>query len=69
MEKVTEFLHVHSGFYMAIFISKFFQTAQSTEPKLFVGTAMLNFLISRVFQFLQCTVPVKVLYATFEFII
>jgi len=47
---------------MAIFISKFFQTAQLTEPKLFVSTATLNCLITGVFQFLQCTVPIKVCY-------
>ena len=48
------------NFYMAIFISKFFQTVQSTEPKLFVSAAPLNCLLTGVFQFLQCTVPIKV---------
>jgi len=36
------------NFYMALFISKFFQKAQSTEPKLFVSTATLNCLITGV---------------------
>ena len=50
------------NFYMAILISEFFQTAQSTDPKLVVSTATLNCLITRAFQFLQCTVPKKVRY-------
>jgi len=44
------------NFYMTIFISKFFQTAQSTEPKLFVSTA------TRVLRSYDCTVPIKVRY-------
>ena len=48
------------NFYMASFISKFFQTAQSIEPKLFVSTASLNCLYSS---------NKSALYATFEFTI
>jgi len=39
------------NFYMVIFISMFFQMAQSTEPKLFVNTATLNCLIPEIFEF------------------
>ena len=48
--------------YMAIFISEFFQTAQSTEPKLFVSTATLNCLLTGVLRSYDCTVPIKVRY-------
>ena len=47
------------NFYMAIFISKFFQTAQSTEPKLVVSTVTLNCLITGVLRSYDCTVPIK----------
>ena len=50
------------NFYMAIFTSKFFQMAQSTEPKLFVSTATLNCLIIGVLRWYGCTVPIKVRY-------
>jgi len=50
------------NFYMAIFNSKFLQTAQSTEPKLFVSTATLNCLITGVLRSYDCTVPIKVRY-------
>ena len=50
------------NFYMTIFISKFFQKAQSTEPKLFVSTATLNCLITGVLRSYHCTVPIKVRY-------
>ena len=51
------------NFYMNyIFISKFFQTAQSAEPKLFVSTATLNCLITGVLRSYDCTVPIKVGY-------
>ena len=59
------------NFYMAMFISKFFQTAQSTEPKLFVSTATLNCLITGVLRsYVQSYSSYRsALYATFEFII
>jgi len=45
---------------MAIFISKFFQTVQSTESKLFVSTATLNCLITAILRSFDCPVPIKV---------
>ena len=53
------------NFYMAIFNSKFLQTAQSTESKLFVSTATLNCLITGVLRSYACTVPIKVRYMLF----
>ena len=50
-----ELLHGH-------FISKFFQTAQSTEPKLSVSTATWNCLITGVLPSYDSTVPIKVRY-------
>ena len=45
---------------MAIFTSKFFQMAQSTEPKLFVSSATVNCLITGVIGSYDGTVPIKV---------
>ena len=59
--------------YMAIFISKFFQRAQSTEPKLFLSTATLNCLYHHHHRSTSIiwlySSNKSALYATFEFII